>query len=59
VYQHYYIILDVNGLRTTSLIAIISLTICRPAKFVIVTGLGVYAFLNRCQNFLNRCNISC
>ncbi len=42
--MHYYaiiIILDENGLRSTilSFIAIISWTIYRPAKFVIVTGL--------------------
>ncbi len=44
MYVHYYaiiIILDENGLRSTilSFIAIISWTIYRPAKFVIVTGL--------------------
>jgi len=44
VYLRYYaiiIILDVNGLRTKKLsfIAIISWTIYRPAKFVIMTGL--------------------
>ena len=47
VYLHYYaiiIILVENNLKTAilSLIAIISGTIYRPAKFVIVTGLTVF-----------------
>ena len=44
------IVLDENYLRTTilSLIAIISETIYRPAKFVIVTGLGIMSILWKC-----------
>ncbi len=46
--MHYYaiiIILDETGLRSTilSFIAIISWTIYRPAKFVIVTGLALHS----------------
>jgi len=51
VYLHYYaiiIILDVNGLGTTvlSFITIISWTIYRPAKCVIVTGLNTFHYKN-------------